>query len=82
MEIKILVADIQTIFGCRQRQNPYPIPESTLTRNAGAVAAATFLKQMGLFHGQSEDFFETLDALAVAADKARRQVEGNDEEEA
>jgi hypothetical protein len=53
----------------------------TLTRNAGAVAAARFLTNMGLFHGQSEDFFEALNALAVAADKARRQVEGNDEEE-
>jgi hypothetical protein len=53
----------------------------TLTKNAGAVAAATFLTNMGLFHGQSEDFFEALNALAVAADKARRQVQENDEEE-
>jgi hypothetical protein len=36
---------------------------------------------MGLFHGQSEDFREALNALAVAADNARRQVGEEDEEE-
>jgi hypothetical protein len=36
--------------------------------NAGAVAAATFLTNSGLFTGQSPSFFSTLFALAHAAD--------------
>lgn len=38
--------------------------------NAGAVAAATFLTNSGLFTGQSQAFFSTLFALAHAADQA------------
>jgi hypothetical protein len=50
----------------------------TLTKNAGAVAAATFLTNMGLFIGQSPRFFRTLKALAIAADGARRQGVADD----
>jgi hypothetical protein len=53
----------------------------TLRKNAGALAVADFLKQMGLFTGQSPQFFSALHALAVAADKARRQIEREGEEE-
>jgi hypothetical protein len=41
--------------------------------NAGAVAAATFLINSGLFMGQSNAFFHTLMALAHAADAAHRE---------
>lgn len=44
------------------------------TANAGAVAAATGLVQSGLFEGQSQQFFDAVAALAVAADSAERQV--------
>jgi hypothetical protein len=44
----------------------------TERRNAGARAAATGLVDSGLFTGQSAPFFQTLDALARAADTARR----------
>jgi hypothetical protein len=54
---------------------------TTLTKNAGAVAAANFLTKMGLFIGQSEEFHDPLFALARAADKARRQLEEMEEEE-
>src|SRR5205823_2297778 len=37
---------------------------------AGAMAAATFLTNMGLFIGQSGEFFQTLNDLAAAADAA------------
>jgi Ferritin-like domain len=50
----------------------------TLTENAGAVAAATFLTNMGLFINQSPRFFRTLKALAIAADRARREVDPDD----
>ena len=50
----------------------------TLTKNAGAKAAATFLTNMGLFFGQSPAFFRTLKALAIAADRARRQGVADD----
>ena len=53
----------------------------TLTKNAGAVAAATFLTNMGLFMGQSPQFFAALTTLAVLADRARRQVEDADFDE-
>ncbi len=43
-------------------------PSSRL--NAGAVAAANFLTNSGLFTGQSAQFFDTLFALAQAADAA------------
>jgi hypothetical protein len=46
----------------------------TLTKNAGAMAAATFLTNMGLFMGQPHDFFRALKTLAAAADRARREV--------
>jgi hypothetical protein len=39
---------------------------------AGAVAAANFLTDSGLFAGQSQAFFDALDALARAADAAGR----------
>lgn len=41
-------------------------------QNAGAVAAVAFLTNSGLFTGQSSAFFRTLNALAQAADRARR----------
>lgn len=40
--------------------------------NAGAVAAANFLTNSGLFTGQSQNFFNTLFRLARAADRAQR----------
>jgi len=40
--------------------------------HAGAVAAATFLRDSGLFTGQSQAFFNALNSLAVAADAAER----------
>lgn len=40
---------------------------------AGAQAAATALTNSGLFIGQSQDFFDTLNGLAQAADAAVRQ---------
>jgi hypothetical protein len=53
----------------------------TLTKNAGAVAAATFLTNMGLFIGQTPGFFRTLITLAIAADRARRQGFADDLED-
>ena len=44
------------------------------TENAGAVAAIKGLTADQLFLGQSDDFFETVMKLAVAADSARRQL--------
>jgi hypothetical protein len=41
---------------------------------AGAVAAATGLIASGLFIGQSQEFFDTLNAMAQAADAAQRGV--------
>ena len=52
----------------------------TLTKNAGAVAAANFLTNMGLFIGQSQEFHDTLFALARAADNARRQLEEQEDD--
>jgi Ferritin-like domain len=43
------------------------------TQQAGAVAAATALTNSGLFTGQSQQFFATLNALAHAADAAERR---------
>jgi hypothetical protein len=43
----------------------------TLTANAGAMAAAKGLTGSGLFNGQSQQFFETLFALAEEADEAQ-----------
>ena len=47
----------------------------TLRKNAGARAVVAFLTAMNLFQGQSAKFFTTLNRLAAAADKARRQVD-------
>jgi len=44
------------------------------TANAGAVAAIKGLTADQLFLGQSDDFFEFVMKLAVAADSARRQL--------
>ena len=44
----------------------------TSTAQAGAVAAATGLTASGLFQGQSQEFFDLLNSLAVAADAATR----------
>ena len=41
---------------------------------AGAMAAVKGLTASGLFIGQSQQFFTTLQALAVAADAAQRGV--------
>ena len=62
----------------RQHLPKCSITRPTLTKNAGAMAAATFLTNMGLFIGQSPAFFQALAALAIAADKARRQVDMDD----
>jgi hypothetical protein len=54
----------------------------TLRKNAGPVAVANFLIKMGLFAGQSPEFFTTLNDLAKKADNARRQLgQGKKEEE-
>jgi len=39
----------------------------------GATAVVNFLNDTGLFHGQSQGFFDTLFALAKAADEAKRE---------
>jgi hypothetical protein len=41
--------------------------------DGAALAAATALTAMGLFHGQSPEFFAGVKALAEAADAAQRQ---------
>jgi len=53
----------------------------TLTKDGGAVAAATFLTKMGLFTGQSKEFFRAVMTLAKNADRARFQLEEADKEE-
>jgi hypothetical protein len=42
---------------------------------AGATAAAHFLTDTGLFHGQSREFFDVLFGLAAEADAAVRELE-------
>ena len=42
---------------------------------AGATAAAQFLTDTGLFHGQSDAFFTALFTLAAAADRAVRECD-------
>lgn len=54
---------------------PCSIIRPTTTKQAGAVAVVNFLTNMGLFIGQTPEFFNTLMGLAVAADAARRQLE-------
>jgi hypothetical protein len=53
----------------------------TLRKNAGPLAVVAFLTNMGLFQGQSQDLKEELNAIARAADKARRQLEAAEEED-
>jgi hypothetical protein len=43
------------------------------TANAGAVAAVNALTASGLFQGQTQEFFDLINNLAVAADAATRQ---------
>jgi hypothetical protein len=47
----------------------------TTVQNNGAVAAVNGFIKDGLFRGQSDEFFETIMALARAADAAQRQLE-------
>jgi hypothetical protein len=49
----------------------------TSTSLAGAVATVQFFTETGLFSGQSNAFFHTLLSLAVAADRAVRDCDGN-----
>ncbi len=51
---------------------PCSVIRPTLVQNAGAMAAATALTNSGLFMGQSQEFFQTLNDLAQAADAASR----------
>lgn len=44
---------------------------------AGAMAAVRFLTDTGLFHGQSQAFFQVLAGLAQAADRAVRECRGD-----
>jgi hypothetical protein len=52
---------------------PCSIIRPTSLENAGAMAAVTALTSSGLFIGQSQEFFDTLNALAAAADAPVRQ---------
>jgi hypothetical protein len=63
----------------RQDLPPCSIIRPTLRKNAGARAVVAFLTAMNLFQGQSAQFFATLNQLAAAADKARRQAEDVDD---
>ena len=47
----------------------------TSIRFAGAMAAAQFLTDTGLFEGQSRRFFDTLFKLADEADDAKRDCD-------
>jgi hypothetical protein len=51
---------------------PCSVVRPTSTGKAGAVAAITGLTNSGLFSGQSNAFFQRINALARAADEARR----------
>jgi hypothetical protein len=51
---------------------PCSIIRPTSLENAGAMAAVTALTNSGLFMGQSQEFFQTLNNLAQAADAASR----------
>jgi hypothetical protein len=51
---------------------PCSVIRPTLVQNAGAMAAVTALTNSGLFMGQSQEFFQTLNDLAQAADAASR----------
>jgi hypothetical protein len=52
---------------------PCSVIRPTSLENAGAMAAVTALTSSGLFIGQSQEFFDTLNALAAAADAPVRQ---------
>ena len=52
----------------------------TLRKNAGPLAVVAFLTNMGLFIGQSQEFFDTLKAIAREADRARRQLENAEDQ--
>jgi len=43
---------------------------------AGAAATVHFLTDTGLFNGQSSAFFQALFSLAIAADRAVRNLQG------
>ena len=51
---------------------PCSVIRPTSLENAGAMAAVTALTNSGLFIGQSQEFFQTLNDLAAAADAASR----------
>ncbi|HTE91782.1 MAG TPA: hypothetical protein VK639_22720, partial [Terriglobales bacterium] len=88
----VVFPDLTTFNGDESRQTnlimPEPctfidpsLPECSVIRpgttpHSGAVAAATALTNSNLFMGQSPQFFDTLNALAQAADAARRIPEG------
>ncbi len=57
---------------------PCSVIRPSLTKNAGAVAAIKALTDDLLFEGQSEEFFETVMALARAADAAQRELQDNE----
>jgi Ferritin-like domain len=85
----VMFPDLGTFNGDEARQTNLIMPEPcrflraglpdcsvirpSSTQNAGAVAAATALTNSGLFKGQSQQFFNTLNALAHAADAAERR---------
>jgi hypothetical protein len=52
----------------------------TLRKNAGPLAVVSFLTNMGLFIGQSHEFFFTLKAIAAEAERARRQLQIEEDE--
>ena len=52
----------------------------TLRKNAGPLAVVAFLTNMGLFIGQSQEFFDTLKAIAREADRARRQLQNAEDQ--
>ena len=54
---------------------PCSVIRPSLTKNAGAVAAIKGLTDDLLFEGQSQKFFETVMALARAADAAQRDLQ-------
>jgi hypothetical protein len=51
----------------------------TLRKNAGPLAVVAFLTNMGLFIGQSAEFFATLKTIAREAERARRQLENEED---
>ncbi|MBV9674318.1 MAG: hypothetical protein JO076_16030 [Verrucomicrobia bacterium] len=52
----------------------------TLSKNAGPIAVVTFLANMGLFKGQTPEFFQTLQRIATAANEARRRLASDDDD--